>query len=131
LEPTRVLLYDIPRVLEDIIRVAFADEPAFTFVSEGASGPVDLVATIDREGAGFVILWSRRPELPDAFRRILEDRPLTKMLALAGDGRENFLYLPLGELSPDELAGAVKTSVARGWVERPARAQPETQPPTS
>jgi hypothetical protein len=36
------------------------------------------------------------------------------MLAVAGDGRENFLYVPLGELSPQGLAEAVRTSAARG-----------------
>jgi hypothetical protein len=114
LEPTRVLLVDIPRVLEEIIRAAFAGDRAFLFVSQESSQPVDVVAAIDREGAGFVILWGRKPEPPEVFRRMLEQRPLTKMLALAGDGRENFLYVPLGELSPQALADAVRATAARG-----------------
>jgi hypothetical protein len=111
LEPTRVLLVDIPRVLEEIIRAAFSGDRSFIFVSEASSEPVDVVAAaIDREGAGFVILWGRKPEPPEFFRRMLEPRPLTKMLALAGDGRENFLYVPLGELSPHTLADAVRAT---------------------
>ncbi len=103
----------MPRVLEDIIRATFADDPAFTFVAEGSSEPVDVAAAIDREGAGFVILWGRKPEPPEVFRGLLQERPLTKMLALAGDGRENFLYHPLGQLSPEELAEAVRSTAAR------------------
>ena len=105
---------DIPRVLEDIIRAAFRGDPDFVFVAEGSPEPVDVAAAIDREGAGFVILWGRKPEPPEVFRGLLEERPLTKMLAVAGDGRENFLYVPLGELSPQGLAEAVRTSAARG-----------------
>jgi hypothetical protein len=114
LEPTRVLLVDIPRVLEEIIRAAFAQDRAFLFVAEESSQQVDVAAAIDREGAGFVIVWGRKPEPPEVFRRLLEQRPLTKMLALAGDGRENFLYVPLGELSPQTLADAVRTTAVRG-----------------
>jgi hypothetical protein len=114
LEQTRVLLVDIPGVLEDIIRASFAGDRTFLFVSEESSEPVDVAAAIDREGAGFVILWGRKPEPPEVFRRLLEQRPLTKMLALAGDGRENFLYVPLGELSPQTLADAVRATAPRG-----------------
>jgi hypothetical protein len=110
--PTRVLLVDIPGVLEEIIRAAFADDPAFVLVAEGSSEAVDVAAAIDREGAGFVILWGRRPEPPEVFRGLLEERPLTNMLALAGDGRANFLYAPLGELSPQGLAEAVRSTAA-------------------
>ena len=98
MEPTRLLLVDMPRVLEDIVRAAFADDPAFEFVTEGSTEPGDVAAAIAREGAGFVILWGSKPESPAVFRGLLEERPLTKMLALAGDGRENFLYVPLGEV---------------------------------
>lgn len=88
----------MPRVLEDIIRAAFVDDPAFEFVTEGSTEPGDVAAAIAREGAGFVILWASRPEPPEVFRGLLEERPLTTMLTLAGDGRENFLYVPLGEV---------------------------------
>ena len=101
-------------MLEDIIRAAFGDDPAFVFVAEGSPEPVDVAAAIDREGAGFVILWGKKPEPPEVFRGLLEKRPLTKMLAVAGDGRENFLYVPLGELSPQGLAEAVRSTAARG-----------------
>jgi hypothetical protein len=114
LKPIRVLLVDIPRVLEEIVRAAFAGDPEYVFVAEGSREPVDVVAAIDREGAGFVILWGRKPEPPEVFRGLLEKRPFTNMLALAGDGRENFLYVPLGELSPQGLSEAVRSTAARG-----------------
>jgi hypothetical protein len=113
LEPTRVLLVDIPRVLEEIIRAAFADDHDFILVAEGSSEPVDVAAAIDREGAGFVIVAGTRPERPEVFRHLLDEQPMTGMLALADYGRENFLYAPLGELSPHELAEAVRSTAAR------------------
>jgi len=114
LEPTRVLLVDIPRLLESIITEAFAGDPAFTFVAEAAGEPAEVAAAVDREGAGLVVLWSARPELPAVFRRLLEDRPLTRMLALAADGRENFLYVPLGQLSPGRLVEALRCAASLG-----------------
>jgi hypothetical protein len=114
LAQTRILLVDIPGVLAEIITAAFSRDSEFVFVSEGSTEPIDVVAAIDREGAGFVILWSNRPEPPEVFLSLLRARPRTKMLALANDGRENLLYLPLGELSPDQLADSVRSAATRG-----------------
>jgi hypothetical protein len=111
LEPTRVLLVEIPNALQRIIEAAFVGDPAFTFVAEESDEPAEVAAAVDREGAGFVVVWAEQPELPWVFRRLLEERPRTKMLAVAGDGRENFLYLPLGQLSPRGLAAAIRSAV--------------------
>jgi hypothetical protein len=83
-------------------------------VTEESGERADVAAAVDRERAGFVIVWSAQPELPRVFRRLLDQRPLTKMLAVAADGRENSLYLPLGQLSPAELAKAVRCAIANG-----------------
>jgi hypothetical protein len=46
--------------------------------------------------------------VPDVFCRLLHERPSVRVLAITDDGRETYLYLPLGELSPAGLLDAVR-----------------------
>ena len=88
MEPIRIVLADMPRMLRETLEEHDAD-----FVITGA----DVL----------------RPDDVDA---LLEARPRMKVLAVVGDGRDAFLYelrpqkVPLGEVSPHTLLEAIRAA---------------------
>lgn len=103
----------MPRVLRDIVVQAVADEPDLEIVAfEGRSGT--LRETVESSGADFVIAGADYDFAEVA--RTLDERPRLRVLAVAGHGREAFLYelrptrTPLGEVSPRAIVEAIRSA---------------------
>jgi DNA-binding NarL/FixJ family response regulator len=111
LPPTRIALVDMPRILREIIEQAVADEPDMEIVEIEGSG-VPLRQAVATARADFVIAGADYDFGEVA--RVLDERPRLRILAVAGDGREAFLYelrptrTPLGEVSPQTIVDAIR-----------------------
>lgn len=101
----------MPRVLRDIVVHAVAGEPDLEIV-EGQGGT--LGQTVASSGADFVIAGADYDFAEVA--RALDERPRLRVLAVAGHGREAFLYelrptrTPLGEVSPRAIVEAIRSA---------------------
>lgn len=100
----------MPRILREIIEQAVADEPDMEIV-EAETG-VPLREAVESSKADFVIAGADYDFGEVA--RALDERPRLRVLAVAGDGREAFLYelrptrTPLGEVSPRTIVDAIR-----------------------
>jgi hypothetical protein len=101
----------MPRILREIIVQAVADEPDLEIVPFEAHG-VALRQTVKSGRADFVIAGADYDFHEVA--QVLEERPRLRVLAVAGHGREAFLYelrptrTPLGEVSPRTIVEAIR-----------------------
>jgi DNA-binding NarL/FixJ family response regulator len=111
LDRTRIVLIDMPRMLREIIREVVAAEPGAEVVAEFGE-PVDLVPAVLAHRAGFVILGADLAAGEVA--RLLDELPRTRVLGVADDGGQSFLYelrphmVELGEISPERLLEAIR-----------------------
>jgi hypothetical protein len=101
----------MPRILREIIEQAVADEPDMEIVGvEGRDVP--LRQAVESTRADFVMAGADY-DLGEV-ARVLDERPRLRVLAVAGDGREAFLYelrptrTPLGEVSPQTIVDAIR-----------------------
>lgn len=101
----------MPRILREIIERAVADEPDMEIVDSEA-GNMPLREAIEASEPDFVIAGADYDFGEVA--RVLDERPRLRVLAVAGDGREAFLYelrptrTPLGEVSPRTIVDAIR-----------------------
>ena len=113
--PIRVLIYDVPRMLHEIVIDALGHEAGVAVVPPPA-GCTTLAATLRAvRGADVVVVDAGHPELSEAaWPPPLAGRVGPALLAVAADGRQASLvelwphHVALGELSPDALATAVR-----------------------
>jgi DNA-binding NarL/FixJ family response regulator len=110
---TRILVAGMPRMLRDIVGSLLTAHDDFEVVAEFTDAS-ELCSAVERTAADVVILGLEDSELPDVGCQLLWERPSTKVLGIAADGRKAFLYelrphrIPLGEVSPDSLVDAVR-----------------------
>jgi DNA-binding NarL/FixJ family response regulator len=116
--PIRVLLVDMPRLLRDLIERAVANHPELTVV--GTEPDVDAFGRAAAEvGAEFVIVGLEGGELPPGANSFLAERASAKVLGVEADDGTAFLYelrprrVPIGAVTPDELAGAIRAAAER------------------
>jgi DNA-binding NarL/FixJ family response regulator len=101
----------MPRILRDIVVQAVADEPDLEIVALEEHGAA-LRHTVESSRADFVIAGADYDFREVA--QVLEERPRLRVLAVAGHGREAFLYelrptrTPLGEVSPRTIVEAIR-----------------------
>jgi hypothetical protein len=105
---TRVLLVGMPKLLRDLVKEILMSQSDITVVGELTELDARLIASLDNSRAAAVIVGSSQAEVPEVFCRLLRERPSVRVLAIADDGRQTYLYLPLGELSPTGLLDAVR-----------------------
>lgn len=103
MEPIRVLIADMPGVLRGVVRHSLETHDDLEVVEE-LSAPVPLADAAARTGAQVVVVDAGHPEARG-------DWPAVVLVALAADGRNAWRVEPLGELSPEALAAAVRSAV--------------------
>ena len=114
--PIRVLLIDMPQMLREIIRRSLARDGRFEIVGEYTEH-VSIDVAVDRSRADFVIVGTDVFESRSVRRRVLEEGPQVRVLAVRPDGGQTTLHqlrpeeVDLGELSPERLV-AVMTDPA-------------------
>jgi hypothetical protein len=111
LEPSRIVLVNLPRILRDIIGGAVDEEPDMEVVGQlPADSP--LRCAVEQQEADFVIAGTDYGF--EEISEVLTQHPRLQVLEVAGDGRESFLYhlrparTPLGELSPRSIVDAIR-----------------------
>jgi DNA-binding NarL/FixJ family response regulator len=114
----RVLLFDMPLMLRQIVSEIIAAEPDLETVGELED--MRLVATRQPDvvivglGVDEPVFEAR---VPDVVRALLDDLPRTKVLGLSQDGRTGHLYelrlqkAPIGEVSPARLITVIRKAV--------------------
>ncbi len=111
LEPSRIVLVDLPRILRDIIGDAVDEEPDMEVVGQ-LPADASLRRVVEQQEADFVIAGTEYGF--DEISEVLVQHPRLQVLEVAGDGRESFLYhlrparTPLGELSPRTIVDAIR-----------------------
>jgi DNA-binding NarL/FixJ family response regulator len=112
--PIRVLIVDMPRMLREIVRRSVEADTDFTVVGE-LDDMASVVEAAERTEAQFVVADVGVTELAGV-ERLLEVLPHVKLLGIARDGRQGFLYelrpqrIPLGELSPETLLDVLRVA---------------------
>ena len=105
--PARIMLAALPHLLEEIVSDAL-DRHGLEVV--GATQSVDeLPETVARTLPDLVVLGRDDPTLA---LELLQHRPRLKVLAVAKEGQDSWLYERLGALSPATLVEAVQRAVS-------------------
>lgn len=97
----RVLIVDMPAILSGVIRHTLEDHEDMVVVGE-LSDVSALAERIAVTSADVVLLDASHVPCGDGW-------PSVALLALTPDAREAWCVKPLGELSPDALADAVRS----------------------
>jgi DNA-binding NarL/FixJ family response regulator len=112
----RILVFDLPPLLRDLVQRALDDYDGITSVVAEAS-ELELVVTRTKPDA--VIVPLDDGGLRAESRRFLEERARVRVLGIGlRDGRAALYELQprrsdLGEVAPDELAETVRSAIAR------------------
>lgn len=115
---TRVLIADDQALVRVGLRKILDAEPETTVVGEAADGE-DAVAATRRLVPDVILMDIRMPVLDgiEATRRIIRERPSTRVLILTTFGLDNYVYdalragasgFMLKDAAPEEIAGAVR-----------------------
>jgi hypothetical protein len=110
LEPTRILLVALPRMLEEIVSRTLCSERGLE-VAGTFRNVHGLSRKVTRARPDVVVLGHDDPPLVAA---LLEQSPRLKVLAVVEEGQDSWLYglsperTRLGALSPSSLVGAVQ-----------------------
>jgi DNA-binding NarL/FixJ family response regulator len=113
-EPTRVLVGGMNRLLRGLVTEILSESPDIEVVGELASED-ELEAVASRTAAEFVIVGLGDGDLPKAYLKALEARPRLRVLSLVGDARRAYLWqlrperVPLGEVSPERLLTVLRS----------------------
>jgi DNA-binding NarL/FixJ family response regulator len=118
LEPTRILLVALPRMLEEIVSGILSSKRGLGVV--GAFRKVDgLPRKLAKARPDVVVLGQDDPSL---VAELLEQSPRLKVIAVVKEGQDAWLY----SLSPDRTRlGALSPSSLVGAVQRADRPRPE------
>jgi hypothetical protein len=106
------------RMLRDLVTRLLTDCVDIEVVAAERDTP--LTRAVDEAGAAFVIVGNGDAELGKACTTLLDERPHVRALAIVDEGRNGFLFemrphrIPLGELSPEALVSAMRTTARRG-----------------
>jgi len=110
-EPTRILLIDMPRMLRETVRYVVACAPLLEVVAE-LDGVADFAAAARTYDPQVVITDPHGCDRA-AIARLLDARPRIRVLTIEDDGRRGVLHrlapeaLPLGDLSRERLLEAL------------------------
>jgi DNA-binding NarL/FixJ family response regulator len=147
---TTVLLADDPALVRVGLRKILENEPDTTVVAEAGDGE-EAIAGAARHRPDVVLMDIRMPVLDgiEATRRIVRDRPATRVLILTTFGLDTYVYdalragasgFMLKDAPPEEITAAVRIvasgeallapAVTRAVIEEFARREPAPAPAT-
>lgn len=115
MQPTHILLFSMPRLLRELIRESLEGEEDLAYAGCYPTA-AELGPAVERLGGERYVLIGTNGLDPGTLRELLGRHPHAKLLSLAHDGRETFLYelrphrQPLGSLSPETLVAAVRSA---------------------
>ncbi|HEY7390723.1 MAG TPA: hypothetical protein VH640_19560 [Bryobacteraceae bacterium] len=118
----RILLAGMPRMLLDMVTAILTPHPEM--IVSGKMRDTTDIRTAAKTARADVVIVSEVSEPagrahPDHLE-LLYSRPKLKVFSITGDGHRFFLYelrpfrAPLGEVSPDSLVQAIRSSVRTG-----------------
>lgn len=115
----RILLFDLPRLLRDLITATVDREPDLEIVG-AVDDEVQLAATVARAEPDVLIVRNGESALPEVTGALLGNRPALRILALAYDGGSGFMWelaprRALGQMSPVRLLTAIREPGAWRW----------------
>jgi DNA-binding NarL/FixJ family response regulator len=109
--------------LRSLVREIVAGAEDLEICSEVDATELDIDSALcdaaAQSDADFVIVALGDRSLDPVYLRLLEERPRAKVLAVAGDGRTAWLWelrprrTLLGEISPESLLGAIRSTAWR------------------
>jgi hypothetical protein len=108
--PIRVMLMELPRLLESMLEAALATEPGLELIGAGPGPP----AAEDRELPDLIIVGLRAGRLPSSVERLLRDRATPRVLGVEAEDARACLYelrpqaTSLGQLTVDELPRLIR-----------------------
>jgi hypothetical protein len=112
--PATVLLFELPKMLEDIVLAVLQEHPEFRALRNVASATGPMAAAL-REGASVVILSHRTPEDLAALDPDLTRATAVKLLALHPNGASACLHTLLPTMSlVDDVSESRLTAVLAG-----------------
>jgi DNA-binding NarL/FixJ family response regulator len=92
-QPTvRVILADMSRMTQELIRRVLEEEPGIQVVSDASELTIPLRQLVDETDAEVLIVGSDALDLLSECRELLEDRACLRVLSVNGEGREAHLY---------------------------------------
>jgi DNA-binding NarL/FixJ family response regulator len=112
-EPIRILLVDMPRMLREIVSGTISAQPDMQVVAEDMDYE-GMLSAAERNRASVVIVGSDGADVEDMCERLAVQRPDLGVLALSADGRHTTVHelrpfrTHLGELSPQQLVEAIR-----------------------
>lgn len=114
----RVLIFSMPRLLDDILGSFFSDDAGVTVMScpPGVTSMADAATMIDAD----VVIAAERDAGPREISYLLERMPHTRALTVADDGHTGVLYelrphrRLIGELSADSVRSTIRQAGRRG-----------------
>jgi DNA-binding NarL/FixJ family response regulator len=115
----RILLVSMPRMLLDMIADIVALHGDMMVAGKMEDTP-DICAAVKKTRADVVVLNEPAIGLPQNHQELLYSRPRLGVLSIANDGRHFFLHrlhpvrTALGEVSPESLVQAIRSSAQRG-----------------
>jgi hypothetical protein len=119
-KPIRILIANMPRILQDMIASIISSEPRFRIVGK-LSSDSDLASVIRKTRAQIVITQEALEKGDCVDEILLLFRCFTKVLAISETGREAALYqlrverTPLGEISAGRLISFIISAADQSW----------------
>ena len=113
MEQIRIVLADLPRLLQDIVMQAVAGQPDMTVV-DVACPPTDLQAVMHDRSIDLAILALNGEAEFGRADAALYASPRLKIIGITRDGRDSYLRelvpqsIALGNLEPGQLADAIR-----------------------
>jgi DNA-binding NarL/FixJ family response regulator len=113
LEPSRILLVDLPGWRQEIVAKILAEQIDLVAVGSVSAATESLTALIKAQHVDVVVIGR---DDPIAASLILERAPCVKVLAVTGSDDQAWLYelrphrIPLGEVSAVELVEAIRSA---------------------
>lgn len=117
MEPIKILLVGMPRLMADIIEFGLDAHPDMLIVGK-LDSRAELVAQTRRTHPDFLVLDLDDARLPEECDAMFAESPHMRVLGLERDGAEAALYelrprrAALGSISPSELAIAIRSANA-------------------